>query len=74
MGHPIEVMDLSFALQALSAEYIATHGRDLAGGVYEVPAEVDEMVAREKLASLEIEIDSLTEEQARYMSAWDVGT
>lgn len=74
MGHPIEVMDLSFALQALSAEYIVKHGRDLPGGVYEVPAEVDEMVAREKLASLGIEIDALTEEQARYMSAWDVGT
>ena len=74
MGHPIEVMDLSFALQALSAEYIARHGRDLPGGVYEVPASIDEAVAREKLASLGIAIDRLTDEQARYLSAWDVGT
>ncbi len=74
MGHPIEVMDLSFALQALSAEYIAKHGRELTGGVYEVPAAIDETVACEKLASLGIAIDSLTDEQARYMSAWDVGT
>lgn len=74
MGHPIEVMDLSFALQALSAEYIACHGRSLAPGVHEVPAWIDEAVARGKLASLGIAIDGLTEEQARYLSAWDVGT
>jgi len=74
MGHPIEVMDLSFALQALSAEYIAKHGRELSGGVYEVPSAIDEAVAREKLSSLGIAIDTLTDEQARYMSAWDVGT
>jgi adenosylhomocysteinase len=74
MGHPIEVMDLSFALQALSAEYIVRHGRELPGGVYEVPSAIDEAVAREKLAGLGIAIDSLTEEQHRYLSAWDVGT
>ncbi|HOT95373.1 MAG TPA: adenosylhomocysteinase [Methanoregulaceae archaeon] len=74
MGHPIEVMDLSFSLQALSAEYIAKEGRDLPAGVYDVPAWIDETVAREKLASLGIEIDALTGEQSRYMSAWDVGT
>jgi adenosylhomocysteinase len=74
MGHPIEVMDLSFALQALSADYIVQHGRELAGGVYEVPAAIDEEVARTKLASLGIAIDSLSEEQNRYLSAWDVGT
>jgi len=68
------VMDLSFALQALSAEYIAKHGRELSGGVYEVPSAIDEAVAREKLSSLGIAIDTLTDEQARYMSAWDVGT
>ena len=74
MGHPIEVMDLSFAVQALSAEYIVRHGRDLQGGVYDVPSSIDEAVACEKLASLGIVIDRLTDEQARYLSAWDVGT
>lgn len=74
MGHPIEVMDLSFALQALSARYIAEHGRELRPGVHDVPAEIDERVARLKLASLDIEIDALTPEQARYMESWDIGT
>lgn len=74
MGHPIEVMDLSFALQALSAEYIVMHGRDLAGGVYDVPSAIDEAVARQKLAALGIAIDTVTDEQARYLSAWNVGT
>jgi adenosylhomocysteinase len=74
MGHPIEVMDLSFALQALSAEYIVRRGHDLPGGVYDVPAAIDEAVAREKLSALGIAIDDLTEKQARYLSAWDVGT
>lgn len=74
MGHPIEVMDLSFAVQALSAEYIVLHGRDLPGGVYEVPVAIDEAVARGKLAALGIAIDRLTDEQARYLTAWDVGT
>jgi adenosylhomocysteinase len=74
MGHPIEVMDLSFALQALCTGYIAQHGSDLAGGVYEVPVEIDERVANLKLASLGIAIDTLTEEQVHYMSSWDIGT
>lgn len=74
MGHPIEVMDLSFALQALSAEYVAKHGKRLAPGVHEVPASIDEAVAREKLGALGIAIDCLTDEQARYLSAWDAGT
>ncbi len=74
MGHPIEVMDLSFALQALCTAYIAQHGSDLAGGVYEVPVEIDERVANLKLASLGIAIDTLTEEQVHYMNSWDIGT
>jgi len=74
MGHPIEVMDLSFALQALSARYMVEHGRDLTPGVYDVPNAIDEEVAERKLAALGIAIDSLSEEQTHYMSAWNIGT
>jgi adenosylhomocysteinase len=74
MGHPIEVMDLSFALQALCTRYIAEHGTGLAGGVYEVPDAIDRRVAELKLASLDITIDSLTEDQQCYMQSWDIGT
>ncbi|HVP24741.1 MAG TPA: adenosylhomocysteinase, partial [Methanomicrobiales archaeon] len=64
MGHPAEVMDLSFSLQALSVRYIARKGKDLAPGVYEVPPDIDETVARRKLATLGISIDRITDEQA----------
>ncbi|NYT06311.1 MAG: adenosylhomocysteinase [Methanomicrobiales archaeon] len=74
MGHPVEVMDLSFAVQALSARYIAEHGRSLAGGVYDVPAAIDERVANLKLGALGIAIDALTDEQRCYMASWDIGT
>jgi adenosylhomocysteinase len=74
MGHPIEVMDLSFSVQALSALYIAEHGKDLAPGVHDVPADIDELVASHKLAALGITIDALTPEQLGYMSSWDIGT
>jgi len=74
MGHPIEVMDLSFALQALCARYIAEHGKKLAGGVYEVPAAIDEEVARLKLSSLGLSIDEATAEQKKYQCSWDIGT
>ena len=74
MGHPIEVMDLSFAMQALSAEYIAKNGKKLKGGVYEVPNEIDERVAHMKLTSLGLSIDTLTKEQKKYSESWDIGT
>lgn len=74
MGHPIEVMDLSFALQALSARYMVEHGKDLVPGVYDVPNAIDEEVAERKLAALGIAIDSLSAEQTHYMSAWNIGT
>jgi len=74
MGHPIEVMDLSFAVQALSAEYIAKHGRELKPGVHDVPSEIDEEVARLKLDALGLSIDRLTPEQEAYMNSWTVGT
>ncbi|OPY36494.1 MAG: S-adenosyl-L-homocysteine hydrolase [Methanoregula sp. PtaU1.Bin051] len=74
MGHPIEVMDLSFALQALCARYIAKNGKKLRGGVYDVPHDIDEQVARLKLASLNLSIDTMTKEQKDYLCSWDIGT
>jgi adenosylhomocysteinase len=72
-GHPASVMDMSFANQALCAEYMAQH-RDLAPDVYNVPIEIDQDVARLKLASMDIAIDQLTEEQQKYLSSWQEGT
>jgi len=74
MGHPVEVMDLSFALQALCCEYMAGEGRSLAPGVYDVPNAIDEEVASLKLAALALTIDELTEVQVKYMGGWDTGT
>ncbi|MDD1708460.1 MAG: adenosylhomocysteinase [Methanoregulaceae archaeon] len=74
MGHPVEVMDLSFALQALSVLYIAEHGRGLSPGVYNVPEAIDEEVARTKLLALDLSIDALTPEQQHYMGSWSEGT
>ncbi|HMK16131.1 MAG TPA: adenosylhomocysteinase, partial [Methanomicrobiales archaeon] len=74
MGHPVEVMDLSFALQALCTRHIAQHGRELAPGVHEVPAEIDEAVALRKLATLGLSIDRLSGEQAEYQKSWSQGT
>jgi adenosylhomocysteinase len=74
MGHPVEVMDLSFALQALCALHIAKNGRKLKGGVYEVPQEIDEQVAHLKLSSLGLTIDKMTNEQKKYLCSWDIGT
>jgi len=74
MGHPIEVMDLSFALQALCARYIAENAKNLKSGVYSVPQDIDEQVARLKLASLDLSIDTLTADQKTYLCSWDIGT
>ncbi len=74
MGHPIEVMDLSFALQALSTEYIALHHKELKPDVHQVPDEIDRTVASYKLASLNLSIDILSKEQEEYMGSWDHGT
>ncbi|MGB7787667.1 adenosylhomocysteinase [Methanoregula sp.] len=74
MGHPIEVMDLSFALQALCTQYIAKSGKKLKAGVHEVPNEIDEDVANLKLSSLGLSIDKLTKEQQKYSCSWDIGT
>jgi adenosylhomocysteinase len=73
-GHPAAVMDMSFANQALSAEYLVRNGDGLESRVYDVPEEIDREIARLKLETMGIEIDRLTEEQARYLSSWDEGT
>ena len=73
-GHPSEVMDMSFANQALSAEYITQNRGKLAAKVYTVPENIDMNVARLKLESMNVKIDSLTPEQKRYLSDWKEGT
>jgi adenosylhomocysteinase len=66
-GHPVEIMDMSFAVQALALEHMLNHGKSLAPGVYQVPYEIDEKVSELKLLSMGMTIDKLTEEQKIYM-------
>jgi adenosylhomocysteinase len=73
-GHPASVMDMSFANQALAAEYMAQKGKTLGPQVYTVPEEIDHEIARLKLGSMGIKIDTLTDEQAHYLSQWEEGT
>ena len=73
-GHPASVMDMSFANQALSAEWAVKNHADLEPKVYVVPADLDNEVARLKLAAMGVEIDSLTAEQEKYLASWDEGT
>ena len=73
-GHPSSVMDMSFANQALSVEYLVKHGRSLKNQVYPVPAAIDKEIARLKLAAIGISIDRLTKEQEKYLASWDMGT
>jgi adenosylhomocysteinase len=73
-GHPSAVMDMSFANQALSAEYLVKNYRDLSNGVHIVPREIDAEVGRLKLETMGIRIDTLTTEQQRYSESWEEGT
>ena len=73
-GHPAAVMDMSFANQALSAEYVAGHHAELEPRVYVVPEAIDAEVARLKLAALGIVLDPMTAEQADYVASWRHGT
>jgi len=73
-GHPSSVMDMSFANQALSVEYLVKHGRSLKNQVYPVLAAIDKEIARLKLAAIGISIDRLTKEQEKYLASWDMGT
>jgi adenosylhomocysteinase len=73
-GHPAQVMDMSFANQALSAEYVVANATSLERKVYPVPEEIDNEIARLKLETMGVAIDVLTEEQAKYLASWDEGT
>jgi adenosylhomocysteinase len=73
-GHPASVMDMSFANQALSAEYMVQHAGDLEPTVHTVPDEIDREIARLKLAAMNVHIDTLTPEQEKYLSSWEEGT
>jgi adenosylhomocysteinase len=73
-GHPALVMDMSFANQALAAEYAVQNAASLERKVYVVPDEIDKEIARLKLETMGVEIDKLTDEQAKYLASWDEGT
>lgn len=73
-GHPASVMDMSFATQALASAWMATQNQPLSPGVYEVPAETENMIASWKLKSMGLEIDTLTSEQKKYLDSWTEGT
>jgi adenosylhomocysteinase len=73
-GHPASVMDMSFANQALSLEYLMQHVEDMDKEVYTIPSDVDQEIARLKLDAMGIQIDVLTDEQVAYLSSWEEGT
>jgi adenosylhomocysteinase len=73
-GHPSSVMDMSFANQALSIEYMVKNKQRLENNVYPVPEEIDRAIAREKLSSMNVKIDRLTPEQKKYLASWSFGT
>jgi adenosylhomocysteinase len=73
-GHPSSVMDMSFANQALCAEYVVKNAKKLEKRVYDVPPQVDQSVARTKLKARGVKIDKLTPEQKKYLSSWEMGT
>jgi adenosylhomocysteinase len=73
-GHPAQVMDMSFANQALSAEYMQKNAKKLKNKVYSVPVDIDRRIAELKLASMGIKIDKLTPEQKKYLASWEEGT
>ena len=71
-GHPVEIMDMSFAVQAMSARYLAQNHESLSPGVIPVPEEIDIEVANKKLASFGLSIDTLTPEQSKYLNSWNL--
>jgi len=73
-GHPSSVMDMSFANQALSIEYMVTSKKKFENDVYPVPEAIDNAIAREKLSSMKVKIDTLTAEQKKYLASWSMGT
>src|SRR5438034_722386 len=73
-GHPASVMDMSFANQALAAEHVVRHARELTKDVHRIPRELDAEIARLKLAAMGVAIDTLTPEQQKYLASWEMGT
>ena len=73
-GHPASVMDMSFAVQALATEYAIKQKGKLKPMVYNVPKEIDETVAKLKLQSMNVKIDTLTKRQQEYLASWQEGT
>jgi len=73
-GHPAQVMDMSFANQAFAAEFVIANAASLERRVYDVPKEIDDEIARLKLATMGVAIDELTAEQTSYLASWDEGT
>ena len=73
-GHPSSVMDMSFANQSLSVEYLLNKKGTLSADVYDVPTDIDQQVGKLKLASLGIKIDTLSKEQHTYLNSWEIGT
>ena len=73
-GHPASVMDMSFANQALAAEYMVANAKELENRVYSIPLDIDREIARLKLAAMGVTIDTLTPEQTKYLNSWEEGT
>ena len=73
-GHPASVMDMSFATQALASEYAVKNKGKLDKKVYVLPHEVEQQIAATKLESMNVSIDTLTEEQVSYLNSWETGT
>jgi adenosylhomocysteinase len=73
-GHPASVMDMSFANQALAAEYMVRNAKNLQPDVYTIPEDIDMEIARLKLLAMGVNIDTLTTQQAAYLSQWEEGT
>ena len=73
-GHPASVMDMSFSTQALAAEYINQNYKKFQNKVYNVSKKIEEWIAKSKLKSMNINIDTLTAEQKKYLASWEIGT
>src|SRR5574341_2442956 len=73
-GHPASVMDMSFANQALAAEYVVDNAKKLSRDVHRIPADLDKEIARLKLQAMGVGIDTLTPAQQKYLASWDMGT
>ena len=71
-GHPAEIMDMSFAIQAMSLKYLMEHRDILKKDVYDVPAEIDDLVSKIKLDAMGLQVDSLTQAQVQYLNGWEV--